>query len=102
MNVAAVIDHGCNPLGTPGNPVWLNNTWNNHPILLDGSENVTSVGNLLNPAATLSISSQSNPPFACTKIISGKPFQEEPHALSVNETGWATPSPPISRNLAII
>lgn len=39
----------------------------------------------------------------CTKITSGKPVQEEPHALSVNETGWTTlTSPPISRNLATI
>jgi hypothetical protein len=93
-NVAAVIDHGCNPGGTPGNPVWLNNVWNNHPITLDGSENVSSIGNLLNTAATLSTSAASNPAFPCTM---------EPHVLSVNETGWTTlTSPPTSSNLAII
>jgi hypothetical protein len=97
-NVAAVVDHDCNPLGTLGNPIWLNNTWNNHPITLDGSENVTSIGNLLN-SATLSVSTESSPPFVCTKLMNGKPVQEEPYVLSVSEVGWG---PLTSPNLATI
>ena len=46
--VAAVFDHGCNPFGTPGTPVWLNNVWNALAVAADGTENVTSIGNLAN------------------------------------------------------
>jgi hypothetical protein len=84
--VNAVLDHGCNPLGTPGTPVWLNNVWNSHPITLDGSENVTSIGNLSNNA-TLTTST------ACPVA---------PHVLSLSENGWGVNGAAAVENLAAI
>jgi hypothetical protein len=80
-NMSAVIDHGSNPFGTPGNPVWLNNTWNNHPVVVDGTEHITSMGNLLNQGT---VSSQ--------------------HAsvMSINETGWSVTGSATSNNLGVI
>jgi hypothetical protein len=81
---AAVIDHGCN--GTPGNPVWLNNAWNNHQVIVDGNENITSIGTVLNQA-TLSSST------SCTSA---------PHVVSINENGWRTAGTVTSANLTMI
>jgi hypothetical protein len=39
----SVHDSSCNPLGTPGSPVWIGNQWNNN-VLVDGCERVTSIG----------------------------------------------------------
>lgn len=80
-NTSAVLDHGSNPFGTPGNPVWLNNTWNNHPIVVDGTENITSIGNLLNQGTITN-------PLA--------------HILSMNETGWGTGGNASSVNLGTL
>jgi hypothetical protein len=91
-NVAAVVDHGCNPGGTPGNPVWLNNVWNVHPIIVDGNENVTSIGSLLNNA-TLGSSSK------CIASNAANANAQLPHVLSINEVGWG---PPTSSNVAAI
>lgn len=86
ISVNAVLDHGCNPFGTPGTPVWLNNVWNSHPITLDGSENVTSIGNLSNNAI---LTTSTNCPVA-------------PHVLSLNENGWGVAGSSASENLAAI
>jgi hypothetical protein len=80
-NTAAVIDHGNNPFGTPGNPVWLNNTWNNHPIVVDGSEHITSMGNLLNQGTIAS---------------------EHASVMSIDETGWSLAGTATAGNLGII
>jgi hypothetical protein len=40
----AVHDSSCNPFGTPGTPAWIANQWNNS-VLIDGCENVVSIGN---------------------------------------------------------
>ncbi len=40
----AVHDSSCNPFGTPGTPAWIANQWNN-AVLIDGCENVVSIGN---------------------------------------------------------
>jgi hypothetical protein len=80
-NTSAVIDHGNNPFGTPGNPVWLNNTWNNHQIIVDGVENITSIGNLLNQ---------------------GKISNAKAHVLSINESGWSTVAPATKENFGFI
>jgi hypothetical protein len=74
----AVVDHGCNPLGTPGNPVWLYNAWNSHPIIVDGCENITSISNLSNSAT----------------VANGAA-----HILSLNETGWTTGGTATLKNL---
>ena len=80
-STSAVIDHGNNPFGTPGNPVWLNNTWNNHPVVVDGSENITSIGNLLNQGTISNASA---------------------HVLSMNETGWHTVAPASNLNFGFV
>jgi hypothetical protein len=80
-NTSAVLDHGNNPFGTPGNPVWLNNTWNNHPIVVDGVENITSIGNLLNQ---------------------GTISNAKAHVLSINESGWSTVAPASKENFGFI
>jgi hypothetical protein len=105
-NTSAVIDHGINParecdasdpastcggackpacskckLGTPGNPVWLNNTWNNHPIVVDGTENITSIGNLLNQGTISSAQAA---------------------VMSINETGWSIGGTATANNLGVI
>jgi hypothetical protein len=74
----AVVDHGCNPLGTPGSPVWLSNLWNSHQIIVDGCENVTSISNLSNNATVNNSAA---------------------HVLSLNETGWTTGGTATLRNL---
>jgi hypothetical protein len=84
---AAVIDHGCN--GTPGNPVWLNNAWNDHQVMVDGNENITSIGTVLNHA-TLGSS---------TSCATANPQAPSPHVVSINESGW---SPIGSPNISII
>jgi hypothetical protein len=80
-NTAAVIDHGNNPFGTPGNPVWLNNTWNNHPIVVDGSEHITSMGNLLNQGTVMNNQAQ---------------------ILSINETGWGFGGSATAENIGVL
>jgi len=87
---AAVIDHGCN--GTPGNPVWLNNAWNNHQVIVDGNENITSIGTVLNQATLGSSTS-------CTSV---NPQAPTPHAVSINENGWRTAGTVTSANLTMI
>jgi hypothetical protein len=105
-NTSAVIDHGINParqcnasdqastcggacepacskckLGTPGNPVWLNNTWNNHAIVVDGTEHITSIGNLLNQGTIESAQAS---------------------VMSINETGWSVGGTATVSNLGSI
>ena len=105
-NTSAVIDHGINParecntsdsastcggacapacnkcrLGTPGNPVWLNNTWNNHPIIVDGTEHITSIGNLLNQGTISSAQAT---------------------VMSIDETGWSVGGSASVNNLGVI
>jgi hypothetical protein len=41
----AVHDSSCNPSGTPGVPTWIGNEFNN-PVLVDGCEQITSMGGL--------------------------------------------------------
>jgi hypothetical protein len=91
--VSSVVDHGCNPALTPGNPVWLNNTWNAHSITVDGNENITSIGNI-GTQATL-VGSKS-----CEMLNAHNqdPNAIEPHVVSINEVGWG----PVSPNLAIV
>jgi hypothetical protein len=80
-NTSAVLDHGNNPFGTPGNPVWMNNTWNSHPIIVDGSEHITSMGNLLNQ---------------------GTVANSAAHVLSINETGWGFAGSATAENIGVI
>jgi hypothetical protein len=87
---ASVIDHGCN--GTPGNPVWLNNAWNDHPVMVDGNESITSIGSVLNKA-TLSSS---------TSCATATPNTPTPHVVSINENGWTTSGTVTSANLTMI
>jgi len=89
---AAVTDHSCNPLGTPGKPVWLYNVWNDSPIVVDGSENVTSIGNLVTNATVTN--NASCPP------LNGQP--QLPHILSLNEGGWTVGGTATSANLTTI
>jgi hypothetical protein len=84
--VAAVLDHGCNPFGTPGTPVWLNNVWNAHAVVVDGSENVTSIGNLANSGT----------------VTSSNSCGAAPHVLSLNENGWGVAGAAAAENLATI
>jgi Cys-rich repeat protein len=89
--VDAVTNHGCNPFGSASPPVWLSNAWNNHPILVDGNENITSISNLLNNAVV------TNSP-AC--VVQGQP--QLPYILSLNETGWNVEGSATSADLVSI
>jgi hypothetical protein len=83
----AVLDSSCNPGGKPGTPVWIANQWNNN-VLVNGCENITSIGNGTGVGQMFAAGS-----FECTPYDkNGIPTPPCSHVVSINDIWGPQPS----------